>query len=408
MKTTVAFLLISVSFINLSCHQRQNSAHSFKLEGKISGVKTGRILLEYVSNKKYIQDTTDIKDGAFTFIGNIDEPTSADLIGGDDIKNAREYTGRELNRTKIFIEPGKMKIFLAKDKFKELKMTGSKTQDELVEYNRLRELIKKRTDIVWAKYKPFRDSVIKNVEKSKIDELIVNSLGYKQLTKLHNESDSLDIQFAYSHPKSYLSGDLLWRIDRNERVNLPLDSLKLIYNRLDIKVQKSRNGILIKNDIVIKENNRIGASAPDFKAIDLNNKTVTLSEFKGKNVVLMDFWASWCGPCRESFPHLKNVYKKYHPKGFEIISVSVDFNRDAWIEAVKQENIETWHPVPVAEKYLFGPDSIKKDDIYANYFVQAIPRQILIDKSGKIAGNWVGKSRENEKELETALNEIFK
>jgi thiol-disulfide isomerase/thioredoxin len=122
---------------------------------------------------------------------------------------------------------------------------------------------------------------------------------------------------------------------------------------------------------------------------------------------LLDFWASWCVPCRQSLPHLKGVFRKYHSKGLEIIGVSTDFNRKAWISAVNHDSINIWHHVPVADKYAEGPSKITKDDIYENYFVQAIPLTILIDKNGKIIGRWLGSGTDNEKELDKKLAEIF-
>ncbi|HEY5592177.1 MAG TPA: TlpA disulfide reductase family protein [Paludibacter sp.] len=146
--------------------------------------------------------------------------------------------------------------------------------------------------------------------------------------------------------------------------------------------------------------------APDFKAIDvLTNRPVTYFEFKGKNVVLIDFWASWCGPCRMAFPHLKDVYKKYHSKGFEIIAASCDVDKKAWLSAIKQDSTEIWHQVHYTYSRIA---KYTKDDIYQNYFVQGIPLQLLVNRDGKIIGRWVGYSSENEKELEEKLAELFK
>ena len=77
------------------------------------------------------------------------------------------------------------------------------------------------------------------------------------------------------------------------------------------------------SDIILKKNNTsLGKMAPDFTAIDFEGKPLTLSSFRGKNFVLLDFWASWCGPCRSQYPHLKVLYQKYHPKELEVIGIS--------------------------------------------------------------------------------------
>jgi peroxiredoxin len=164
---------------------------------------------------------------------------------------------------------------------------------------------------------------------------------------------------------------------------------------------------MIKEDIRKKENIRIGASAPDFKAYDINNKIVTLSEFKDKSIVLLDFWASWCVPCRQSIPYLKTLYRSYHSKGFEIISVSIDMKKDAWLHAIKEEGIDIWCNIPVAENYSSGPSFITKDDIYYNYDVGAVPTYLLIDRNGRIVGHWKGLSAENEKALDDKIVEFL-
>jgi peroxiredoxin len=226
----------------------------------------------------------------------------------------------------------------------------------------------------------------------------------QQWSITHESLNSTRLKFILENPKSYVTPDYLHLLEANEVISL--DSLKLIFNGLDNSIQKSRIGKIISDDVRRKENIRIGAQAPEFKAIDLNGQVITLSKFKGKSVVL-DFWASWCIPCRAGFPHLKNLYKQYHHQGFDVIAVSTDWKRDAWIKAVKQDSIEMWYNVAVAEKYASGPSYITKDDIYKNYFVQAIPVQLLIDKEGKIVGRWLGKSQENEDALDKELKEIF-
>jgi peroxiredoxin len=154
------------------------------------------------------------------------------------------------------------------------------------------------------------------------------------------------------------------------------------------------------------ENIKIGAFAPDFKALDINNQIVTLSQFKSKNIVILDFWASWCVPCRNSIPFLKNLYNKYNFDGLEIIAVSQDLDKDAWLSAIEQDSTESWYHIPIAEKYSQGPKYFTKEDIYSNYFIQAIPVTILINYDGKIIGRWMGESRENEEQLERKLKEL--
>ncbi len=395
MKKTFATTLLFSILIFTAFSQSTMDARPFTLNGKIIGKDSGKIVLRYQSQSKNMKDTVSIVNGAFIFKGNIIGPTVADINGGND-----------LNRTSFYLEPGVMNIVLTVDKFKEFKITGSKTTEEQQELIHQKEQINKLIEILYSEKKSLRDSINGIKDEGilgKLNKILEDNVD--QMSQLFDQLNIIDVKFIRSHPKSFVSLDLLFAFDKNEIISN--DSLKSIFNKLDLAIQNSREGNAIKRDIIKKDNSCIGANAPDFIATDVNNHRVTYSEFKGKNVVLIDFWASWCGPCRAAFPHLKNVFKKYHSKGFEIIAVTQDFNKKAWIAAIKQDSTESWHHVPVAERFAEGPDFFTKDDIYENYFVQAIPVQILINKEGKIVGRWMGYSIETENELDKMLAKLY-
>lgn len=386
------------SLIIASFSQSNSNLKPFTIKGKIIGENSGSIVLQYYAEKfKWIWDTVSIKEGEFVFKGNITHPISARIGGSDD-----------LNTALIYLEPGDMTITLTKDKFTELKMTGSKTEQEANDLDRLKEPINKRNNLLYAQSISIRDSIEKTKNKAILDKLNKKYDEIDQLRiQLRKARYVIDINFVISHPKSFVTPSVLLEIEKNEFI--VLDSLKSVYNKLDITIQNSILGQEIKKDITKKTNSTVGVNAPDFKAIDiLTNQPVTYSEFKGKNVVLIDFWASWCGPCREKFPHLKSLYQKYHSKGFEIIAVSLDRTKKAWISAIKQDSLEMWHHVWMAERYTDGPAYFTKDDICENYFVQPIPVQILIDKDGKIVERWDVNNIENGKELDEKLAKLFK
>lgn len=398
MKNFIISGLILLSINTIALSQSIKEAKPFTLNGKIIGKDSGKIVLRYAYQSKLKRDTISILNGEFVFNGNIYEPTSADIVSGND-----------LNRAFFYLEPGVMNILLTVDKFKEFKLTGSKTQEEKVKLDLLTEQIILRIKKLKSENSSKNDSLNKTA-----DEVISNKLkttiddNERQLSELSEQLKMIQKNFIRSNPKSFASLSLLSTFDANEEISL--DSLKSMFYKLNETTQNSHIGNIIKKNIRKKENIRIGSTAPDFKAIDfLTNKTVTYSEFKGKNVVLLDFWASWCVPCREAFPQLKNLYKKYHSKGFVVIAVSsFDFNKKSLLSAIEKDNTNNWLHIPLAERFAEGPDFITKDDIYDNYFVQQIPVQILINKDGKIVGHWVGHSKATEEELEHKLAELYK
>jgi len=118
--------------------------------------------------------------------------------------------------------------------------------------------------------------------------------------------------------------------------------------------------------------------APDFTLKTLEDQEISLSELKGK-VVLLDFWATWCGPCRESIPHLIQLYRTYQDKGFVLIGLSMDKKGD--VDTVRHFVKSMDIPYPII---------LTPDDVTRNYGVTGIPTTILIDKEGKIQGKMVG------------------
>ena len=181
------------------------------------------------------------------------------------------------------------------------------------------------------------------------------------------------------------------------------DSVKFYYNRFSSNIQTSWSGIIIVKELKRKENSTIGHKAQNFETLDINNNTINLSSFEGRSCVLLDFWASWCVPCREANPHLKLLYKKYNPKGFEIIAISEDADKKAWAKAIIQDSTTRWHHV-LGAKNLSSPN---EDDIMNKYENRPIPMQFLIDKNGIIIGKWIGQSKENEDDLDKKLKEVF-
>lgn len=130
----------------------------------------------------------------------------------------------------------------------------------------------------------------------------------------------------------------------------------------------------LKKQIKNAESFVLGAEAPDFTLMNMEGEPVSLSDFKGK-VVLIDFWASWCGPCRRENPHVAKLYSKYKADGFEILGVSLDKTKDRWIDAVAKDKL-TWPQVSDLKGW--------QNEVAQMYSVKSIPDTVLLDKEGKI------------------------
>ncbi len=396
MKTSTLTFLCLFSLITLAFSQSNDHAKPFTLRGTIIGQPSGIIFLNYMGYEKYIKDTVAIKNGEFVFKGNIAEPTRAYIVG-----NSKAQSVDDPNIASIFIEPGVMKVKLTKDKFEKIKVTGSKTQNESNELELLLAPLDKKIEPLKDQFSCLEDSIKKTKDKLLLNKLKKNlDDNMIQMEKLQAQYKTVEINFIHSHPGSFVSADLLSMTVANDEVSV--DSLRTLYNGLKLIVQNSKKGKEIKKVIDKKEKIAIGVIAPDFKTVDINNQSVVLSDFIGKNEVLLVFWASWCIPCRESFPHLKELYQKYHSKGLEIIGVSIDYSKEAWIAAVTHDSVGMWHQVHSSGKFIPGPPI--NNEIRDKYCVAAVPVKILIDRKGRIVGNW----KFSIEALDEKLTEIYK
>ena len=177
-----------------------------------------------------------------------------------------------------------------------------------------------------------------------------------------------------------------------EGQNKGASDIESLFNLLSPGIRKTSVGESFHNNILSAKKTAIGSVAPDFSQNDVNEKPIKLSDFKGQ-YVLVDFWASWCGPCRVENPVVVEAYQTFKSKNFTVLGISLDNKKDAWINAINKDRLE-WSNVSDLKGW--------KNEVAQMYGVVSIPHNLLIDPQGKI----IAKNLRGE-DLKQKLSEIF-
>jgi peroxiredoxin len=364
MRNVLAILVFAMAVI--SC---QSAKDEFSIKGSITGIKTGKIyLLKLVGEQPQPIDTANIVDGKFAFKGKMEIPDIR-ILRLDD----QNYFAT------FFLDNANITVTANKDSLRNTKITGSPTHDIFKIYISEMEKLNKDVMALQGKYQNAMSTGNTNeAEKAKIDyqAMIDNNKVYTK-------------NFVKEHPNSVVSAYITLFQLANQLDATELDS---IASKFAPEISKSEYVVKLKEIIQEQKKTAVGAMAPDFTMNDPEGKPVQLSSLKGK-IVLVDFWASWCGPCRQENPNVVKLYQQYHSKGFEILGVSLDRAKEDWIKAIKDDNL-TWMHVSDLQYW--------QNTAARLYGVNAIPQSFLLDKDGKI----IGKGLRGE-QLEKKLMELF-
>jgi peroxiredoxin len=237
--------------------------------------------------------------------------------------------------------------------------------------------------------------VTDSIKTAVIGGLVINAdhKKYEEISKIREGQEAALTAYVKQNPDSYFSFQALQKIAGSY---FDVNKVESLYNGLSAKARNSKEGQAFAGAIAAAKATVVGKTAPDFTHPDTDNKPVKLSDFKGK-YVLIDFWASWCGPCRAENPKVLKAYNAFKDKNFTVLGVSVDQERDKdkWLKAIKDDGMP-W-------TQLIDSDRSNKNRAGDLYAVKAIPSNFLIDPQGKIiAKNLRGQA------LEDKLAEVIK
>jgi len=376
---------------------------TYVLKGEISQPSSSYLYLSYWDKAGQRQvDSSKIENNKFVFKGKLQEPILAILYSDPNIERTANP-----DLLRFYLEPASMTAKLTTGKFADAEIKGSKTQDEWSLLNQKEKVVRNEMvdlDREYAeKSKKLRDAdrALKEME-AKMAKLTEEQSDFKQnFEPFKKRLNQINLDFIVNNPDSYVSSHLMLymmsRIDLNE--------VERLYAGLSDRVKKSADGMEVSNHIREVKSGSPGSKAHEFRATDIDGKSLALADYRGK-YVLLDFWASWCVPCRKSNPHLISIYNKYKDKGFEIIGVADDDNNEkAWRKAVDQDKIMIWRHVLNGMKVNDGQYD-RSRAIANNYGVSSLPTKVLVDPNGMIVGRYSSGS-EKDDDLDNKLVEIF-
>ena len=372
------FLIVAGALTMLSaCNKKgttaETSGNGYKISGKLRNATEGsKIILAELTEQQFAdRDTAEVqKDGSFEMTGTVPETGIYKLALGP--QNAILF---ELeNQKKIEIEADANKLS------ETYTVKGSKDSELLKELNSLMLVPQKQMEGLNQRY-------IMATQTGQQDSVKAIEARAMQIQKASEGSFK---NFIRKNPNSIMSVYSTLTLINPEEQYAFADSMLTIYKKTqpNSKYTKALNERLSKLGSV-----RIGGMAPDITLPTPDGGTKSLSSLKGK-YVLIDFWASWCGPCRRENPNVVKMYEKYKDKGFEIFGVSFDQSKEKWVEAIAKDKL-TWPHVSDLKGWESAAGKL--------YNITSIPHTVLIDKEGKIiAKNLRGAA------LEAKLAEVLK
>jgi peroxiredoxin len=374
----IVFTLITV----LSFPVLFGQSSKFTLTGDMSSVKAPAewIVLSYYINNEHITDSAPVRQNTYSFAGHISEPVLARL----SVKYKRTVEGSHpvlvnsrRDYASFFLQPGNIKI-VSVDSFSNITVVGSKADEE---YRMLEETARPYNNMLDELYR--QSSIARKNKEADLSKIVEKKID--SLSALANEN--IYGVYVIKNPASPIA---LYALKNWAGYQIDADKIEPVFNSLQAATRNSVSGKEMQEKITIAKKTAIGQLAMGFTQNDTLGKPVKLSSFRGK-YVLLDFWASWCGPCRAENPSLVNVFNKYKDKGFQVLGVSLDKpeGKERWLAAIHDDGLNWCHLSDL--KYWDNAVALL-------YGIEAIPQNLLLDPTGKIIAKNV-KGEELDKKL---------
>ena len=397
MKKVVLILLGAVSFLGMQSLNAQTGSRGFNIKATITAntnIEGKTVYLTRGVDRNTPIDSTVIKDGEFTFKGQVamEELYYAIIMASD----TPSQPGYPLFQPVIpvFVENTDIEVSGLLDSiptesifftgnaynYKFVKITGSKSNDAY------RAFLKGYDDLNKQRGQRFTDYIVylnpeDGEEKGSISTGVQIAAAFDQADLARTAYVK---KYIMDNPQNPVSTFVAW-----DKMGLfSVTEIDQIMGSISAKILATAFGSTLKDRASTVKKTTIGAQYADFEFTDDKGNKVRFSDILGKGkYVMIDFWASWCGPCRADLPHLKEVYNLYHPSGFEVISVSMDDNKQQWLKAVKEEKMP-WLQVSNLKAFSGALSKL--------YNFDGIPTCILVDPEGKIVtrnmrGSWMDK-----------------
>ena len=343
-------ILLAIIVLPLMAHAQNKAPQGFLISGAVNGlVEHSMVCLVDANNPSDTLARSVVRSGAFTLKGHVAEPNMFEL----DFSSPA-------NKLPLFIGNDKISISGSAAKIKDLKVSGSPSNDDLVEFQRIFNPYFLRLNTLGQ----LSNSPAGQKNRDSISRVYTGTVSSLQL--------ELD-QFLKAKKSSFVSPFILVVVSQLSEDVLVLERR---YNTLSAEVQAGYYGKYLKEQIDIGKIGAVGTTAIEFTQGDTTGNPVSLSAYKGK-YVLVDFWASWCHPCRLENPNVVATYAKFRDKNFAVLGVSLDRAREPWIKAISEDHLD-WTQVSDLKFW--------NNEVAVKYKISSIPQNYLIDPSGKIVG----------------------